>query len=61
MQIETFYSDGTGDECSPNGLERGWYWGACWPGCLYDVGPIGPFDSQAEAQQDAQRTMIEAE
>ena len=33
---------------------RGWYWQACFPGCLPDSEPIGPFATQAEALADAQ-------
>ena len=32
----------------------GWYWQACFPGCLPDSDPVGPFDSEAEALADAQ-------
>jgi len=30
-----------------------WYWQACYPGCLPDSDPFGPFDSEDEARQDA--------
>lgn len=30
-----------------------WYWWACWPGCLPDGEPSGPFDSWDEAVIDA--------
>lgn len=33
----------------------GWYWWLCFPGCLPDSDPIGPFDTQAEAIADAQK------
>lgn len=29
-----------------------WYW-PCFPGCLPDGGPIGPFDTEADALADA--------
>lgn len=29
--------------------EAGWYWWACFPGCLPDSEPCGPFDTGAEA------------
>lgn len=35
-------------ECSP-----GWYWQACFPGCLPDGDPMGPFDTEQEAMEDA--------
>ena len=31
----------------------GWYYWACFPGCLPDGDPIGPFDTEAEALADA--------
>lgn len=34
--------------------EDGWYWWTCFPGCLPDSDPIGPFDTEAEALADAQ-------
>lgn len=35
-------------------LGTGWYWQSCFPGCLPDSEPIGPFETEAEALQDAQ-------
>lgn len=32
---------------------EGWYWQACFPGCLPDSEPSGPFASEAEALEDA--------
>ena len=37
-----------------NGIRGGWFWWACFPGCLPDSTPIGPFDSYAEALANAQ-------
>lgn len=34
----------------------GWYWWACFPGCLPDGEPNGPFATEAEAIADAQDT-----
>ncbi len=34
-------------------LPGGWYWWACFPGCLPDGDPIGPFTTRAEAEIDA--------
>jgi len=31
----------------------GWYWQCCWPGCLPDGEPSGPFKTEAEAIADA--------
>jgi len=40
----------TGDE----GIESsGWYWWPCFPGCLPDGDPIGPFPSSIRAYYDA--------
>lgn len=33
--------------------EAGWYWWSCFPGCLPDSDPIGPFATQQEALEDA--------
>lgn len=33
--------------------EAGWYWQACFPGCLPDGEPNGPFATEAEALADA--------
>jgi hypothetical protein len=37
-----------GDEVRP-----GWYWQACFPGCLPDGEPCGPFATSRQALQDA--------
>ncbi len=34
-------------------FEPGWYWWACFPGCLPDSEPNGPFDTEADAYLDA--------
>lgn len=34
----------------------GWYWRACFPGCLPDSDPIGPFRSEAAAIRDARES-----
>ena len=36
------------------GITGGWYWWSCFPGCLPDGCPNGPFTSRAEALADAQ-------
>ena len=35
-------------------ITGGWFWQACFPGCLPDGPPNGPFDTYAEALADAQ-------
>ena len=39
---------------SETSMETGWYWWNCFPGCLPDSDPIGPFATEAEALADAQ-------
>lgn len=62
--VETFYvseveargnamNDSEGEEPSPM-TEAGWYWWPCFPGCLPDGEPIGPFATEAAAVADAQ-------
>ena len=34
--------------------EPGWYWWACFPGCLPDGDPSGPFATEDEALSNAQ-------
>lgn len=34
-------------------ITGGWYWWACFPGCLPDSNLFGPFDTEAEALADA--------
>ena len=49
---EVFYADDlTDDDGEP--LGAGWYWWACFPGCLPDGDPCGPFATEAEALEDA--------
>ncbi len=54
--LEVFYarkgelpSETEGDEPS----EAGFYYWACFPGCMPDSDPIGPYDTEAEALDDA--------
>ena len=56
---EVFYldTDKNGDDIldsAGNPISAGWYWQACFPGCLPDGDPIGPFDTEREAIADAQ-------
>lgn len=57
--VETFYRtkaenaadgwvDGDGEA-----MGTGWYWWSCFPGCLPDSDPFGPFDTEEEALADA--------
>ena len=45
--IRNFGSDG-------EPVKAGWYWWACFPGCLPDGELCGPFNTSAEAYDDAQ-------
>ena len=35
------------------GKTPGWYWWACFPGCMPDGEPMGPFAYSRQAHQDA--------
>lgn len=52
--IEVFYM--TRGEARTNGWTAGagWYWWACFPGCMPDGDATGPFKTEAEALEDAQ-------
>ena len=30
----------------------GWYWWACWPGCMPDGDAVGPFETEQAAIDD---------
>ena len=34
-------------------VDPGWYWWACFPGCMPDGDPAGPFESEQHAIEDA--------
>lgn len=40
---------------SEEGISGGWFWQACFPGCLPDGCPFGPFETEADALADARR------
>ena len=54
--IEVFYSytdvPAWGEDIEP--IEPGWYWWPCFPGCMPDSEPVGPFATEEEAIADAQ-------
>ena len=52
-------SDWKDDEGDP--MPAGWYWWACFPGCLPDGEAFGPFDSEDEAIADAREGMYDDE
>ena len=58
--FEVFYDDA--DEANGHArnfdgdgepVQAGWYWWACFPGCLPDGDPSGPFATAKEAFDDA--------
>ena len=56
--IEVFYVfDNDDDMTDENGepFQPGYYWWTCFPGCLPDSDPIGPFSSEEEAIADARK------
>lgn len=50
--IEIWHSDDY-PHCA-QGLGEGWFWWSCFPGCLSDGDPNGPFETEEEALADAQ-------
>jgi hypothetical protein len=46
-----FYNGTGADQVTVD--EIGWYWWPCFPGCLPESDPIGPFATEAEAIADA--------
>jgi hypothetical protein len=54
---EIWYHDGSDpnfrdEEDQP--MPPGWYWWACFPGCMPDGDAMGPFKTQEEAEEDAE-------
>ena len=49
-----FAMGGTYREDTDPTLWEGWYWQACYPGCLPDGDPMGPYSSEAECMEAAQ-------
>jgi hypothetical protein len=44
-----------GDKIDGTGTPYRWFYWSCFPGCLPDSDPVGPFDTEEEALADAQR------
>jgi hypothetical protein len=42
-----------GDKQQEECTGPGWYWWSCLPGCIPDGEPMGPFDTEEEALEDA--------
>ena len=52
-QLEASYNVANLDHADEYTLtEPGWYWWACFPGCLPDSEPFGPFATEADAIED---------
>ena len=54
--FEVFWSGLEWSQDDPDAKEpdpAGWYWWACFPGCLPDGDPMGPFASSRLALEDA--------
>ncbi len=51
VKPRTFF--GYNDDDAETALEPGWYWWACFPGCLPDGEPVGPFDTSRLAMTAA--------
>ena len=57
--VEVFYATGnvanTPQQADAGDFpDAGWYWWSCFPGCMPDSAPCGPFASEVEALADAQ-------
>lgn len=48
--FEIFHSDGV---TLGSDYPAGWYWWPCFPGCLPEADPSGPFDTAREALESA--------
>ena len=59
--LEVFYANegGMGEDEDGNELGAGFYWWACFPGCLPDSEAMGPFETEAEALADARDGMVD--
>ena len=55
--LETFEIKPRDMPAYPESGGPGWYWQSCFPGCLPDSDPVGPFETEAEALADAREGM----
>lgn len=51
--FEVFWALGDDHREGEAPLEPGWYWWPCFPECLPDGEPNGPFNTSTEATDDA--------
>jgi hypothetical protein len=55
METGTVWETSWESEDEPGSFcDTGWYWWACFPGCIPDGPPMGPFGTEADALEDAQ-------
>lgn len=52
--VEIFYQANDVETDEGDIMPEGWYWRACFPGCMPDGDPFGPFESYDSAVEDAQ-------
>ena len=53
FSVEIFWAETMWHNIVKKEIAPGWYWWACYPGCLPDGEHVGPFGTSAEAYQDA--------
>lgn len=53
--VDDLFPDNDGDTADL----IGWYWWYCFPGCLPDGEPMGPFKTRALAEDDAREYAAE--
>jgi hypothetical protein len=51
--LEIFWRDYQAATDDSEEFAAGWYWWACFPGCMPEGDPMGPFASSRAALQDA--------
>ena len=51
--FETFFYYDAMPHTSERIGDKGYYWWPCFPGCLPDGDPIGPFETEQDAIKDA--------
>lgn len=51
--FEVFFHDNQNPGYLSTGQDGGWYWWSCFPGCMPDGEPNGPFAYSQQAHEDA--------
>ena len=57
--VEVWHTDDYDDYDEYDALEEGWYYWPCFPGCLPDGDPVGPFASETEAKAMAESDALD--